>query len=96
MGSLPDPGFAQLGEAALSPATPGFSLATPIQHCAPSAVKAESGQDPTRVGSLPDPGFARGEAAPSPALLGFDLRLATPLQPGAPSAAQAESGQDPT
>ena len=46
------------------------------------------------MGSRPDPDLARrGEAAPSPASLGFGL--AAPLQPGAPSAAQAESGPGP-
>ena len=50
------------------------------------------------MGSLPwtDPGFARGrgEAEPTPALLGFGQ--ATPIQPGAALSEQAESLQDPT
>ena len=66
-----------------------------MQPGAPSAAKAELGQDPTRVGSLPYPGFAQlGEAELSPALL--DFGLATPIQHCAPSAVKAESGQDPT
>ena len=44
------------------------------------------------MGSRPSPGG--GEAAPSPASLGFIP--ATPMQPSAPLAAHAESGSDPT
>ena len=95
MRSLPDQGFAWR-EA--PPATLGFGQATSLQAGAPSAAQADSGQDPTRVGSLPrtDPGFAkgRGEAEPTPALLGFGP--ATPMQPGAALSSQAESRPDPT
>ena len=107
MGSLPYHGFAQLGEAALSPASLDFGLVTPIQHCAaeserhrggcspPYWMKPGSGWEPTWVGSSSDSACA---AKGAPGCMGVAWQKPSYAGEGAasPHWTKAGSGLEPT